>query len=117
MTNREKVDYINSQLKPEDLLLLLAAAAENASHNATKLREVIMSHDFWATVSLESMESSWNTYAGVNDVHLFWHILNQSTGKNDVIPWETTLSVRENKRLNELVKHLKEAEGHDEQEN
>lgn len=107
MTNREKVDYINSRLKPEDVLQLLAEAAENASSRAKRSRAAIMANDLW---SMTSIEDSYWLRVEAKYVHLYWSIFDQCSTKADVIPWETSLSARESKMLDDLIKNMQKAD-------
>lgn len=112
MRNREKVDYINTQLDVKDLLLALAEEASEVSQAALKLHRAL---DGKNPTPVSPSEAKLRLAEEMGDVMLCWNVMAQhGRDKDDIPSWENNLSELQNQKLDRWVKRLKEAEGHDE---
>lgn len=112
MTNREKVDYINTRLCVDDLLLAFAEEASEAAQAALKLRRTLYGKN---PTPVTMVEARFHLHEEMDDTMLCWNVMTQRSRDKDVIPWESNLPPNPLQKLDRWVQRLKEAEDHDEE--
>ncbi len=110
MTNREKVDYINTRLGVDDLLLALAEGASELSQAALKLHRKIYGK---SPTLVTTEEATRHLIEEMDDTNLCGHVLAQCGRKKDTFPWEDFLSSIQLQKLDRWVKRLKDVEANE----
>ncbi len=110
MTNREKVDYINTRLDVEDLLLALAEEAAELAQAALKLHRARCGKK---TTPVTPDEAILHLSEEMNDTILCWNVLWRHGDEEVVCHWEDFLPPSQQKKLDRWVQRLMEAEGLD----
>lgn len=107
MTNREKVDYINTRLCVDDLLLAFAEEASEAAQAALKLRRTLYGKNPTPVTPKEA--TAWFDEE-VYDMALCWMVLEQHGWDADIIFWEDGLTELQQEKLDRWAQRLLEKE-------